>query len=115
MAADAQTKPTGDGAIILDAVLAQLSNMTSVSSLPFAAYEPLRADLLARAEMGLKKYGTKLRAQNGRSAMLDLYQEILDAVMYAQQGRVEGDRTAGKYVEILLSFAAQIVLELDKR
>jgi hypothetical protein len=42
-------------------------------------------DLLARAEMGEQKYGTKLRAHNGRDALIDAYQEALDLVMYLRQ------------------------------
>lgn len=42
-------------------------------------------DLVARAKMGIRKYGTPLRAHNGRDALNDLYQELLDAVMYIKQ------------------------------
>ncbi len=41
--------------------------------------------LTLRAEMGKAKYGTYLRANNGRNALVDLYQELLDALMYSQQ------------------------------
>lgn len=43
------------------------------------------ADLESRAVMGLKKYGTLLRARNGRDAVMDAYQEALDLVMYLRQ------------------------------
>lgn len=48
-------------------------------------------DLLGRVEVGRNRYGTKLRAFNGRSALLDLYQELLDAVLYARQLLLEID------------------------
>ena len=115
MAAETQDKSTGDGQIVLDAVLQLLANMSSVSSIPFAASQPLREDLIARAEIGFKKYGTKLRVKNGRRAIVDLYQELLDALMYSMQARLEGDREAGKFVEILMSLSAQVAVELNKR
>lgn len=47
------------------------------------------ADLQARADWGLAKYQTYLRTHNGRDAMVDLYQELLDAVMYVKQVMLE--------------------------
>lgn len=49
-------------------------------------------DLLTRREAGTKKYGTELQTFNGRDAMVDLYQELLDAVMYTRQALAEGDK-----------------------
>lgn len=63
-----QPPPVGDGQVILDLVV---------------------ADLRARADAGELKYGTKLRAFNGRDALLDAYQEALDLVMYLRQAMVE--------------------------
>ncbi len=40
--------------------------------------ELVKRDLIARSEMGVKKYGEKLRAFNGRDALVDAYQEALD-------------------------------------
>lgn len=42
-------------------------------------------DIEARREFGIKKYGTPLQAFNGRDALMDLYQELLDAVCYVRQ------------------------------
>lgn len=39
-------------------------------------------DLVRRADGGVKKYGTLLRPFNGRNQLVDLYQELLDAVCY---------------------------------
>jgi hypothetical protein len=41
-------------------------------------------DLLARKAFGLDKYKTILQTGNGRSFLLDLYQELMDAVCYAR-------------------------------
>jgi len=60
--------PHGDGKIVLDAVM---------------------VDLRLRSAVGLKKYGTPLRAHNGRDALVDAYQEALDLVMYLKQMLME--------------------------
>jgi hypothetical protein len=49
------------------------------------------ADINERREQGIKKYGTELKTQNGRKALVDLYQELLDAVMYVRQ-QIEEER-----------------------
>jgi hypothetical protein len=46
-------------------------------------------DLNARAEMGLHKYNTLLMTNNGRDALQDLFEELLDAVMYLKQFMLE--------------------------
>ena len=43
------------------------------------------ADLKARRELGIRKYGTTLQAFNGRSALIDAYQEALDLAQYLRQ------------------------------
>lgn len=47
------------------------------------------ADLEARSEAGKIKYGTALYTENGRDALVDLYQELLDAVCYLKQRLLE--------------------------
>jgi hypothetical protein len=42
-------------------------------------------DLQVRADAGESKYGTRLRVWNGRDALIDHYQELLDAAMYVRQ------------------------------
>lgn len=59
-----QPMPTGDG--------------QSVFTLVFA-------DLMAREEKGIETYGTSLKTRNGRDAMQDLYEELLDAALYIRQ------------------------------
>lgn len=43
------------------------------------------ADLLSRDAVGRKKYGTTLQSHNGRDALMDAYQELLDGAMYLRQ------------------------------
>jgi hypothetical protein len=51
------------------------------------------ADLQARSAEGVKKYGEPLRAFNGRRALVDAYQEVLDLAQYLRQ-ELEETRTA---------------------
>lgn len=115
MAAVAEKPPTGDGTIVLDTVIQHICNMANNRQIPYTALTPLREDLLARAEMGLKKYGTKLRVNNGRKAAVDLYQEVMDGIMYAMQARMEGDNKIGRHLEALVYIGAQIASELNVR
>jgi hypothetical protein len=41
-------------------------------------------DIQARKAFGLEKYGVPLQAGNGRKSIIDLYQELLDAVCYGR-------------------------------
>ena len=65
-----QPTPTGDGKIVLFAVT---------------------DDLVERAKFGLSKYGTMLKADNGRDALQDAYEEALDLCMYIKQAIMERD------------------------
>lgn len=67
IATQRQPAPTGNGADITDLVM---------------------HDLADRREAGIKKYGTSLRAFNGRNALIDAYQESLDQCLYLRQ-RIE--------------------------
>lgn len=69
-AAVPQPMPTGEGEDILTLVL---------------------NDLKDRSDEGLKKYGTRLRANNGRDALMDAYQEALDMCQYLRQSIYERD------------------------
>lgn len=52
------------------------------------------ADLVARSEAGRAKYnGRTLKTFNGRDALVDLYQELLDASVYIRQ-RIEEEAVA---------------------
>ena len=42
-------------------------------------------DIEDRVDYGLKKYGVTLQPFNGRDPLIDLYQELLDAVVYTRQ------------------------------
>jgi hypothetical protein len=46
-------------------------------------------DINTRRQLGIRRYGTALQANNGRDALLDAYEEALDLTMYLKQALVE--------------------------
>ena len=61
----------------------------------FETFEEVDADMARdireRDKAGTAKYGTRLYPFNGRTALVDLYQELLDALVYAVQHMYEVD------------------------
>lgn len=51
----------------------------------------MAADVMRRRELGITRYGTTLQAFNGRNALQDLYEELLDAAVYVRQLMEEAD------------------------
>jgi len=52
-------------------------------------HELVQQDIEARARLGEEKYGERLRACNGRDALVDAYQEVLDLAVYLRQQLTE--------------------------
>lgn len=52
-------------------------------------WELVIADMKWRDHLGRQRYGTPLQAHNGRDALEDLTQELLDAVVYTRQLKEE--------------------------
>jgi hypothetical protein len=48
-------------------------------------------DMVKRDAKGTEQYGTPLQPHNGRDALQDLYEELLDACVYARQAIFERD------------------------
>ena len=48
-------------------------------------------DLATRFHVGLRKYGEPLHTFNGRNALQDAYEEVLDLAMYLRQAIAEQD------------------------
>lgn len=53
--------------------------------------EMVLADIQARMQVGLERYGTLLQPGNGRDALRDAYEEALDLAMYLRQAIAERD------------------------
>lgn len=122
IATSQQTAPTGDGPAVMDFVAEKMDMMIRTRCVDPAeimsnpdGLSRLLSDLILRKEMGTKKYGTPLRAHNGRQAIVDLYQEIQDAIMYSGQGRMEGDKDAGALFEICVMLGKTLAAQLTKR
>lgn len=49
------------------------------------------ADIEARRQLGITRYGTPLQPHNGRDALRDAYEEALDLVHYLRQAIYERD------------------------
>ena len=47
--------------------------------------EAVMDDIERRMQLGIERYGTGLQINNGRRALVDLYEELLDAVCYLKQ------------------------------
>lgn len=46
-------------------------------------------DMNFRDETGFKRYGVRLQPHNGRDTLMDLYEELLDAVVYTKTYMLE--------------------------
>jgi hypothetical protein len=56
--------------------------------------DAVMVDLAQRRKMGVAKYGTELKANNGRQALIDAYQEALDLCLYLKQAIIEQEAKA---------------------
>ena len=112
-AATRQQMPTGEGVDVAELVVADVQKHSTWTAEPAMVYQQLlciafflkrreflripktpitsqvRAEIVkdieARVAMGKRKYGTRLKTNNGRSAALDLIQEVYDALNYCRQ------------------------------
>ncbi len=101
--------PTGDGAIVLDKAISLISNM--------AGDNPWLVDALnKRASMGKEKYGDYLRTNNGRNAMVDFLQEMLDGLMYAVQSHMENPTSRERFelIDDVIDLAIRASYEIKR-
>jgi len=102
-AAKVQPMPTGNGTDVAVEVAKHMRTMQ---------LDDIADDIEARIRLGEKKYGTRLKANNGRDAMLDLYQEILDGCNYAKQLVLE-NKDDGTLFGALVILATTVKSRLD--
>lgn len=57
--------------------------------------------LLQRKAWGVQKYGTPLQPFNGRNALVDAFQEMLDGAAYVQQALIEQGEQLAVVKEVL--------------
>lgn len=65
-----------------------------------------------RIDWGEKKYGQRLRTNNGRNALLDAYQEVLDFLSYLMQAILEGHSECQSMFDIAARLASEIEASL---
>lgn len=63
-------------------------------------YDWLIGYLQCRCALGEAKYGTRLKAPNGREPLLDLIDELTDATVYAVQAYLEKQQLLEKIQEL---------------
>ena len=75
----------------------------------------VREDLKVRERVGTERYGTSLQLFNGRNAMVDAYQEVLDLACYLRQHLAEQEtfETLGSLVPPKALVAAQHAVDFD--
>ena len=66
-------------------------------------------DILKRKELGIKKYGKPVTIHNERRPDIDLYEELLDAAVYAKQLTEEFNYL----IDVLLSVISDACGKLD--
>lgn len=54
-----------------------------------AIWDLVREDITARDTAGTIKYGQRLKPDDGRDPLIDLYQELLDSVVYCRKAIYE--------------------------
>ena len=69
---------------------------TGSSSVPII-HDLVIADLRDRLRVGVTTYGVPLRANNGRDALWDAYEEALDLACYLKQAMVERENANSSY------------------
>jgi hypothetical protein len=76
------------------------------------ALQPIAEDVEARIRIGERKYGKRLQSFNGRDAVKDLYDEVLDALNYSKQLEIE-NKDDGALFSQLVQIAVTVKNRLD--
>lgn len=64
--------------------------------------------LAERVAFGERKYGTRLKSFNGRNAIVDCKQEVLDGIMYSQQAILEGNDKMKEILSVFISLIQRL-------
>jgi hypothetical protein len=56
-----------------------------------AIWDLVKEDMSKRDKLGIERYGVRLQPHNGRDVLIDLYEELLDALVYTRQAIFERD------------------------
>jgi len=69
---------------MLDSKINKPEPMPEINNHP-AVWDLVIKDMQERDKFGQEKYNTRLQPFNGRNALIDAYQEILDLAVYLRQ------------------------------
>jgi len=69
----------------------------------------------ARHELGKQKYGVGLQPFNGRDALQDAMEEILDLIVYLEQAALEGNTGLWAIQDSVIKIAHGLLKELNKQ
>jgi hypothetical protein len=75
--------------------------------------ETIAEDVEARIRIGERKYGKRLQSFNGRDAVKDLFDEVLDALNYSKQLEIEG-KDDGSLFRQLVGIASNVKTRLGQ-
>lgn len=98
------TRPVWD--MVIEDATAQLEVLTGTEH-GGALREKFLADMRARSDLGVARYGTPLQVGNGRDWLRDAYEEALDLTVYLRQGMAEG---GGVDVDVAYHYQVALVL-----
>lgn len=84
-----------DGPHIHDLVVADVRDSGLSRALQVAL------DVARRKQVGVARYGQPLQAHNGRDALRDAYEEVLDLLVYLKQYQQECGARVGVYDEAI--------------
>ena len=76
--------------------LPHIADMVRDDALLLLGSARIAQDVMYRKAVGVAKYGTPLQGFNGRNPVMDLYQELLDALNYMRQHMYE-EVESGRY------------------
>ena len=101
-----------DNPAVWDLVIKDLNNPLLTTGYSQEIIDSVIIDMRDRDAFGLEKYKTHLQAFNGRPCLVDLYQELLDATVYARQAIAEGKPHLGMIYSLTLRALFQTKLAL---
>ena len=77
-----------------------------LAAIPTTAPAWIAQALDARTRVGVERYGVALHTYNGRDPIQDLTEELLDALQYLAQARLEGRVSMPVYLPCLAALCA---------
>ena len=96
--------PTGDGTPVWPVIMAACKGGKAADLIPH---------MQSRHAFGVAKYGTPLRANNGRQPLIDAFQEALDLVAYLGQASMEAPADAE--LDVMFDESVQWALKVLRR